>query len=183
MDMPTGPASFRRGGAVERPGGDGGGLPDQRGVPIYFVQANSPFKKFKDLIDYAKANPGKLTYGNSAYGLVTDLEWRWLEMKAGIKTRNVNHEGGGAASLRFWEDISRWPRSRPAAGLPHVKAGKLRPLAIAGSKRHPELPNIPTLIEEGFDTGLEGVWMGIVAPKGTPRPIVEKLADGFKKMT
>ena len=67
--------------------------------------------------------------------------------------------------------------------LAHYRAGKLRPLAIQGSKRFAELPNVPTIVEEGYDLGIEGVWMGIVAPKGTPRPIIDKLAAGFKKMT
>ena len=150
---------------------------------IYFVQANSPFNKFKDLIDYAKANPGKLTYGNSGVWSLTDLEWRWVELKAGIKTRNVNHEGGGASILALLGGHIQVAAFSPAAGLPHVKAGKLKPLAFAGPKRHPDLPNIPTLIEEGFDTGLGGNWQGILAPKGTPRPVIEKLAQGFKKIT
>jgi tripartite-type tricarboxylate transporter receptor subunit TctC len=71
----------------------------------------------------------------------------------------------------------------PGAGLPHVRAGKIRPLAFIGPKRHPDAPNVPTMIEEGYDDGLDGNWQGFLAPKGTPRPIIEKLAAGFKKMT
>ena len=67
--------------------------------------------------------------------------------------------------------------------MPHVKAGKLRALAIQGTNRYPVLPNVPSLVEEGYDTDIEGVWMGVMAPRGTPRPIVDKLAAGFKKMT
>ena len=66
-----------------------------------FVQASSPFKTLKDLIDYAKANPDKLSFGNSGVWSMVDLEWRWLEMKAGMKTRNVNYSGGGEAILRL----------------------------------------------------------------------------------
>jgi tripartite-type tricarboxylate transporter receptor subunit TctC len=150
---------------------------------FYFVQAGSPFKTFKDIIDYAKANPGKLTYGNSGVWSLTDLEWRWIEMKAGIQTRNVAYEGGGASILGLLGGHVQVAAFSPGAGLPHYRAGKLRPLAFAGLRRHPDLPNIPTLIEEGYDTGLDGNWQGILAPKGTPRPVIEKLAAGFKKMT
>lgn len=150
---------------------------------IYFVQANSPFKKFKDVIDYAKANPGKLTYGNSGVWSLTDLEWRWIEQKAGIQTRNVAYDGGGASIIGLLGGHVMVAAFSPGAGLPHFKAGKLRPLCFAGPKRLAELPNVPTLIEEGFDTGLDGNWQGILAPKGTPKPVIEKLAAGFKKMT
>jgi tripartite-type tricarboxylate transporter receptor subunit TctC len=150
---------------------------------IYFVQASSPFKKFKDVIDYAKANPGKLTYGNSAVWSLTDLEWRWIEKKAGIQTRNVAYEGGGASIIGLLGGHVMVAAFSPGAGLPHYRAGKLRPLCVAGPKRLPELPNVPTLIEEGFDTGLDGNWQGILAPKGTPKPVIDKLAAGFKKIT
>ena len=150
---------------------------------IYYVNADSPHKTIKDLIDYAKANPDKLTFGHSGTGSVVDLEWRSLEMKAGIKTRIVPHTGGGTVILAILGghiDVAILPSTQ---SLAHYRAGKLRPLAIQGSKRSAELPNIPTIVEAGYNLGIEGVWMGIAAPKGTPRPIVDKLAAGFKKMT
>jgi tripartite-type tricarboxylate transporter receptor subunit TctC len=150
---------------------------------IYYVHTDSPFKKIKDLIDYAKVNPDRLTFGNSGTGSVVDLEWRFLEMKAGIKTRIVPHDGGGkviTAILGGHIQVAILPSTQ---SISHYRAGKLRPLAIQGSKRFSELPNVPSIVEEGYDLGIEGVWMGIGAPKGTPRPIIEKLAGGFKKMT
>jgi tripartite-type tricarboxylate transporter receptor subunit TctC len=150
---------------------------------IYMVQANSPFKTIKDLIDYAKANPDKLTFGNSGAFSVVDLEWRSLEAKAGMKTRIVPYDGGGAVIVAILGGHIQVAILPSAVSMSHYKAGKLRPLAIQGSKRFAGLPNIPSLKEAGYDTGIEGVWMGVVAPKGTPRPIVEKLAAGFKKMT
>ncbi len=150
---------------------------------IYYVHTNSPFKTIKDLISYAKANPDKLTFGHSGTGSVVDLEWRSLEMKAGIKTRIVPHTGGGTVLLAILGghiDVAILPSTQ---SLTHYRAGKLRPLAIQGSKRSAELPNVPSIVEAGYNLGIEGVWMGIAAPKGTPRPIVDKLAAGFKKMT
>jgi tripartite-type tricarboxylate transporter receptor subunit TctC len=150
---------------------------------FYFVQTSSPIKTIKDMIDYAKANPGKLSFGNSGTWSLVDLEWRWLEAKAGITTRNVTYAGGGESILGLLGGHIQVSAFSPAAGLPHVKAGKLRAIAFSGPKRHPDVPNVPTMIEEGYDNGLDGNWQGIVAPKGIPRPVIEKLAAGFKKMT
>lgn len=150
---------------------------------FYFVQASSPFKTIKDMIAYAKANPGVLSFGNSGTWSLTDLEWRWLEIKAGITTRNVAYSGGGASILGLLGGHVQVAAFSPGAGLPHYRAGKLRPIAFSGPKRHPEVPNVPTMIEEGYDNGLDGNWQGILAPKGTPKPVIDKLAAGFKKMT
>jgi tripartite-type tricarboxylate transporter receptor subunit TctC len=150
---------------------------------IYYVNSSSPHKTIKDLINYAKANPDKLTFGHSGTGSVVDLEWRALEMKTGIKTRIVPHTGGGTVLLALLGghiDVAILPSTQ---SLTHYQAGKLRPLAIQGSKRSADLPNVPSMVEAGYNVGIEGVWMGIAAPKGTPRPIVDKLAAGFKKMT
>jgi tripartite-type tricarboxylate transporter receptor subunit TctC len=150
---------------------------------FYFVLASSPFKTIKDMISYAKANPATLSFGNSGVWSLVDLEWRWLEMKAGITTRNVNYTGGGESILGLLGGHVQVAAFSPGAGLPYVRAGKIRPLAFIGPKRHPDTPNVPTMIEEGYDDGLDGNWQGFLAPKGTPRPIIEKLAAGFKKMT
>jgi len=150
---------------------------------IYVVQANSPHKTIKDLIAYAKANPEKLAFGSSGALSVVDLEWRSLEAKAGMKTRIVPYDGGGAVIVAILGGHIQVAILPAAVAMPHIKAGKLRPLAIQGPKRYAGMPNVPSLIEEGYDTDIEGVWMGVVAPKGTPRTIIDKLAAGFKKMT
>lgn len=150
---------------------------------IYWVQSSSPFKTLKDVIDYAKANPGKLSFGNVGTWSVTDLEWRWLEIKAGMKTRNVPYDGGGQTLLGLLGGHVQIAMISPTQSLPHYKAGKLRPLAIEGPNRYAELPNVPSMKELGYDTGLEGLWKGVMAPKGTPRPVIEKLASFFKKIT
>ena len=150
---------------------------------LYCVRADSPFKTIKDMIDWAKANPGKLTFGNFGTWSLSDFEWRWLEHKAGIKTRNVPYTGGGPVTIALLGGHIQVGTLSSSSAFPHMRAGKLRALAIAGSLRKADIPDIPTLKEEGYDTGLDGVWKGIVAPKGTPRPIIEKLAAGFKKIT
>jgi tripartite-type tricarboxylate transporter receptor subunit TctC len=149
---------------------------------IYFVRSDSPFKTIRDMVDWAKANPGKLSFGNVGTWSVTDFEWKWLEQKAGIKTRIVPYNGGGDALIALLGGHIQVTMISSSSGYPHMRAGKLRPLAICGPYRKADLPNVPSMKDAGYDTGLEGYWKGVLAPKGTPRPIIEKLAAGFKKM-
>lgn len=150
---------------------------------VYYVRSDSPFKTIKDMIAYAKANPGKLSFGNSGTWSVTDLEWRWLEIKAGMQTRNVPYDGGGPQLIALLGGHIQVAMLATTFSLPHFKAGKLRPLAIQGPKRHPDFPGVPCMKEEGFDTGLDGLWKAVMAPKGTPRPVIEKLSLFFKKIS
>jgi tripartite-type tricarboxylate transporter receptor subunit TctC len=147
-----------------------------------WVNANLPFKNIKDVIDYAKANPGKLVFGNTGPRSITDFGWRWLEHKAGIKTRNVAFPGGAEALVALLGGHIMVSRLSLEQSLPHMRAGKIRPIAGLDLTRHPELPDVPTMKEQGYDMGLGGNWRGICAPKATPRPIIDKLAAGFKKM-
>ena len=151
---------------------------------FYWVQASSPFKNLKDVIDYAKAHPGELTFGNTGPRSITDFRWRIFEAKAGIKTRNVAFTGGaGEALVGLLGGHVMVASFTAMTGLPHMKAGKLRPIACTDFERHSDFPDIPTEKEQGYGTGLGASWRGIVAPKKTPRPIIDKLYAGFKKMT
>ena len=109
--------------------------------------------------------------------------WKLVERQAGIKTRVVPYDGGGQALIGLLGGHIHASLLAVPQSLPQIKAGKLRPLAYEGSKRHSDLPNLPTLKEEGFDTPVSGAWKGVLAPKNTPRPIIDKLASAFKKMT
>ena len=149
---------------------------------IYFAQASAPFKTIKEMIAWAKANPGKLSFGNVGVWSVSDFEWKWLEEKAGIKTRIVPYNGGGDALVGLLGGHIQVVMMTSSSGYPHMQTGKLRPLAICGPYPKTD-PKIPSMKDEGYDTGLEGYWKGVLAPKGTPRPIIEKIAAGFKKMT
>lgn len=148
----------------------------------YWVQSNSPFKTIQDVIDYAKANPGKLTFGNTGARSVTDFAWRWLENKTGMKTRNAAFTGGAEALVALLGGHIQVSRLNFDQSLPHMRAGKIRAIAVTESKRHPDLPDVPSMKELGYDMGVGGSWRGILAPKGTPRPIIDRLLAGFKKM-
>lgn len=150
----------------------------------FWVQADAPWKTFKELIAWAKANPGKLVFGNNGTWSSSDFSWRWLEMKAGFTSRNVPYDGGAEATVALLGGHIQLGRLSSGHSYPQWRAGKIRPLAVAGSQRRPDMPNVPCLVEEGYDMkGLGGVWIGMFAPKGTPRPIIDKLAAGFKRMT
>jgi tripartite-type tricarboxylate transporter receptor subunit TctC len=150
---------------------------------FFWVPASSPFKNLKDVIDWAKAHPGELTYGNTGPRSVTDFRWRWFEKAAGIKTRNVAFpKGAGEAMVALLGGHIMIAGLSTPTTLPQMRAGKVRPIASLDFERHPDLPDIPTMKEQGYDPGFGANWRGIVAPKKTPRPIIDKLYIGFKKM-
>ena len=102
--------------------------------------------------------------------------------KAGITSRVVPHDGGGPALIAILGGHIDMTGGFAAQSMAHIKAGKLRVLAVLDYKREPDLPDVPTAREEGVDV-VYLMWRGILAPKGTPRPIIDKLAAAFKKMT
>jgi tripartite-type tricarboxylate transporter receptor subunit TctC len=148
-----------------------------------WVQTEAPWKTFKEVLAWAKANPGKLTYGNAGTWSSNDFSWRWLERNAGFTSRNVPYDGGAQCTVALLGGHIQMSRLSSGHAYPQWRAGKIRPLVVAGSKRLSEMPDVPCLLEEGYDMkGLGGVWIGMFAPNGTPRPIINKLAEGLKKM-
>ncbi len=149
---------------------------------FYLAAPDAPFKTFTEMIAWAKANPGKLTFGNNGPWSLTDLRMKLVEKQFGIKIRSVDYPGGGEALVAVLGGHVMVIHNAPTQSLPQIKAGKVRALSYSGLMRHPDAPGIATLKEQGFDADMCS-WKGMLAPKGTPRPIVEKIALGFKKMT
>lgn len=149
---------------------------------IIVTRPDQPYKSFKGMLEWAKANPGKLVFGHSGTWGHSDLAWKLLTKETGINTKSVPHDGGGPALMAILGGHIDVNSSNIAVVLPYIRAGKLIPLAVLDDRRDPNLPNVPTAKEEGIDLVCP-LWRGIIAPKGTPRPIIEKLATGFKKMT
>ncbi len=147
------------------------------------AQPNAPFKTFKEMIEWAKANPGQLTFGNLGTWSLVDFMWKQIEYHYGIKTRSVTYDGGGQAVIGILGGHVLVSHGAPTTLIPQIKAGKLRALAFSAPRRHPDLPDVPSAVEAGYGFASVGSWKGILAPKGTPRPIIDKLALGFKKMT
>ena len=140
---------------------------------LLVVNAGLPIHSIKDLIVYAKANPGKLSYGSSSNANTLPMEL--LKMSTGMDMVHIPYRGSGPMLTDLLGGQVQLAMSGAAAPLPHVRAGKLRVLGIGDSVRSPSLPEFPTIAEAGVP-GFETIqWSGIYAPKGTPKPIVDKL--------
>ena len=130
-------------------------------------------KTLEELIEYAKKNPGKLTFASSGNGTANHLRIEMLKLKAGIDILHVPYRGG-ADSLNDVLPGTVHMMNEPVS-LPHVKAGKLILLNINGSARHPDFPDVPTLTELGITGADVPIWFSIFAPAGTPKDIISKL--------
>ena len=143
------------------------------------VRADSPVKSVKDLVDYAKANPGQFTFGSTGNGTTPHLAVEEFAMKAGIKLQHVPFKGNadGMQALLGGHVMSH---SDATGWGPHVDAGTCRLLATYGSKRTKRWPNVPTLNELGYDTVSDSPF-GIGGPKGMEAAVTRRLHDAFRK--
>jgi tripartite-type tricarboxylate transporter receptor subunit TctC len=148
---------------------------------VFIAQPPAPFKTFKEMIAWAKANPGKLSVSVAGTWSMVDFTWKQMEVLLGIKLRIVSYDGGAEALVGLLGGHVQAALLSLPQTLPHVKAGKLKALAYYADNRHPDLPDVPTAKEEGYDRVLT-VYKAYMAPKATPRPIIDKLALGVKKM-
>ena len=130
-------------------------------------------KTFKEMVDYAKANPGKLAYGSAGLGTASHLRLEMLKVKAGIDILHVPYRGNAdALNDLLANTVQMMNEINP---MPHVRAGKLILLDISYPDRHPDFPNVPTLWEVGYGDAYVPSWYSIWAPAGTPPGIIEKL--------
>jgi len=147
-----------------------GGTPN-----VLVVPPSLPVKSLAEFIAYAKANPGKLSYGSSGNGTLTHLAMEQLKVASDLDLQHVAYRGIGPAITDILGGQTQALFPGLAAALPHIKAGKMRPLAVTGTKRHPLLPDTPTFEELGYK-GFDGVqWYGIVGPANLPPAIVATL--------
>jgi tripartite-type tricarboxylate transporter receptor subunit TctC len=130
-------------------------------------------------VEFAKKNPGKVTYATSGAGSPMHMAMEFVAMKEGLKWTHVPQTGGApgltavlGGHVTAMSDSTEW--------LPHVQEGSLRLLATHGEKRMKSFPNVPTFRELGYDFINETVFM-IAAPKGTPAPVIKKLDESFHK--
>ncbi len=142
---------------------------------VLVVHPSLPAKSIKELIALAKARPGQIDYASSGNGSTQHLTGALFASMAGINITHIPYRGSGpvTADLLGGQVMLAFPGI--AGMLPHIKSGKLRPLGVTGSKRSPELPNVPTVAEAGLK-GYEMVaWFGVAGPKNLPRDIQMKL--------
>src|SRR5215813_531911 len=146
---------------------------------VIAVRSDAPWKTLKELVEYAKANPGKVRIGNSGAGSHTHFSSSALFITGGAKVIEVPF-GEGQAVVNLLGSRIEGVIQLPAALVSHVKSGDLRVLAVLGSKRDPIFPDAPTASELGYAVTLD-MWRGIAAPKETPKPVVAKLQDAVKR--
>jgi len=144
---------------------------------LVVVHPSLPVKTIKQLIAFAKARPGQLNYASNGVGTTTHLATEMFAMMSGIKMVHVPYKGLSAAMGDLISGQVPLMFSSAVAMLPQVKAGRLRVLAMTGAKRSPAIPDIPTVAESGVPGYQAGSWYGVLAPRGTPRPIIDLLSQ------
>jgi tripartite-type tricarboxylate transporter receptor subunit TctC len=142
---------------------------------VLVVNPSVPVKTFQEFVAYVKERPGKVDYASSGNGSGQHLFMALLASNAGLKMNHVPYRGSGQATTDLLGGTVQAAIPGTAGMVGHIKAGKLRALAVTGARRSPQLPDVPTLTESGVPGYEAYVWMGLMAPKGTPTPIVEKL--------
>jgi tripartite-type tricarboxylate transporter receptor subunit TctC len=149
-----------------------GGTPN-----VLVVAASVPAGSVAEFVQYAKANAGKLSYGSSGPGTLTHLAMEQFKVTTGVDLTHVAYRGIGPAFTDILGDRTQAMMPGLAAALPHIKAGKLKALAVTSRQRSSVLPDVPTFEELGF-RDFDGVqWYGIVGPAGVPPDVVKRLND------
>ncbi|MCP5282358.1 MAG: tripartite tricarboxylate transporter substrate binding protein [Rhodoferax sp.] len=144
------------------------------GPNVLVVHPGTPFKTVKDVVDFAKANPGKLDYGYT-HAASGHMAMELFKQTAGIYMTGIPYRGGGPMLSDLLGGTIPMMFINQDAALQHVKAGKMRALAVSSAQRNPLYPDVPTIAESGYK-GFEALsWSGLSAIKGTPQPIVDKL--------
>jgi tripartite-type tricarboxylate transporter receptor subunit TctC len=146
---------------------------------VLTVPADSPYKTLQDFLTAAKQRPGELSVGNSGPGSIWHAATGAIEQTGGVKLRPVPFDGGAPAVVALLGDKIDAVSVGASEVLSGVTSGKLRALAVLGDERSPELPDVPTAKEAGLDAVVTG-WGGFGAPKGTPQPVVDKLAGAIQ---
>ncbi len=144
---------------------------------VLVVSADTPARNIGELLQYAKANPGKLNYGSAGIGSVNHMTGELFMLKAGVNLTHIPYKGMGPATA----DLLAGQLQILFVNLPtvqsYIKAGKMRVLAIASDKRSPSLPDVPTLAEAGVKDATVESWSALMAPARTSPQIIKKLQD------
>jgi tripartite-type tricarboxylate transporter receptor subunit TctC len=146
------------------------------GTSMLGLHPSIPARSVRDLVAYAKANPGKLSYASGGIGGIQHLATELFKREAGIDIVHVPYKGSGPGTVALLGGQVQVFLTNVLALLPHTKSGKVVGLAVTGDKRVKAAPDIPTFAEAGYPTVDVSLWQGMFAPAGTPGPIIEKLS-------
>ena len=140
-----------------------------------------PAKDIKEFISYVKANKDKVTYGNAGVGAASHLCGMLFMSAIGTQLTVVSYKGTGPAMNDLLGGVFDFMCDQTTNTTPQIKGGKVKPYAVTSRARVPSLPDLPTLDESGLKNFEVSVWHGLYAPKGTPKPIVDKVSAALRE--
>jgi tripartite-type tricarboxylate transporter receptor subunit TctC len=148
---------------------------------ILTINTALPFQNLADLVAYAKANPGKLSFGSSGPGSVGHLSGEVLRTTTGVDLLHVPYKSAGAAYPDMISGTVSMVFDTLPSAIQHVKSGKARPIALMSDKRSPLLPDVPTFAEAGFPQATLRFWIGVHGPANIPPAVVQKLNESLNR--
>jgi len=149
------------------------------GPNVVVVHPSLPVHSIKELVELAKKQPGELQYASAGVGSFQHLGGELFKIEAGVDLLHVPFKGGGPAMIDVIGGHTKVMFSSLVQTTPHIKSGKLRALGTGGAKRSTVLPDVPTIDEAGVPGYLGVNWWGIIAPAGTPQPVVDRVAKAL----
>jgi len=148
---------------------------------LLIAHPSAPFDTLDDMVRYAKANPGRLSYSSAGIGTLPHITMELLLRQAGLQVTHVAYKGAAPALTDLLAGVVQLKYDTYATTSPLLPAGKVKVLATAGRARLPQLPNVATVAESGFP-GYEGyLWIGVLAPRGTPQEALTALSSALAK--
>jgi tripartite-type tricarboxylate transporter receptor subunit TctC len=146
---------------------------------VLVVNSALPVKTVKEFIEYVKKNPGRVSYGSAGQGSLTHLTMELFKQQIDSFMVHIPYRGIAPAFTDLIGGQTQAMFPGLAAAIPHIRSGRVRPLAVTGLQRHPQFKDVPTLIESGFQGFDAQQWYGVVGPAGMPAPIVKQLNDSL----
>jgi tripartite-type tricarboxylate transporter receptor subunit TctC len=148
---------------------------------LLIAHPSAPFANMREFLQYAKANPGKLSYSSAGIGTLPHITMELLLRNAGLDVTHVAYKGAAPALTDLMGGVVHLKYDTYATTSPLLPSGKVKVIATAGRSRLPQLPNIPTVAESGFP-GYEGyLWIGVLAPRGVPPEVIPTLSSALIK--
>jgi len=149
---------------------------------VLVVHPSLPATTVKELVALAKQRPGELTYGSSGSGAFNHLTGALFATMTGTRLTHVPYKGGGPAAVALLSGEITMILGEPATIVGHIKAGKVRAIAVTGARRTPGMPELPTIAESGVPGYAATSWNGMLAPAGVPADIIRRLNTDFNRI-